>query len=310
MTLSVPSRSAGRNAGAAAGLGANPGLGILLSLANGLLLVFNDTAAKLVLEHLPVGQFMVLRGIAATLLIFGWICLRGQLRLLTIHNWPAMALYAFCMAASTHAFLNALNLMPLGDATAITFASPIFTTAMAALILKEQVGWRRWTAVGIGFLGVLLLLAPTGQGYPLVVTLLPLSVAVFVSVRDIASRRLSATDASIAILFYNTAAVTLSGVVTVPFEPAWLMPSNLDLAYILGAALMLGLAQYCIVEAYRLAELSLIMPSRYASLVFAALGGYLVWHEVPTWNVALGAGVICASGLFIWYREQRRKAVA
>lgn len=306
MTLSAQSRSAG----AARGLGANPSLGIALSLANGLLLVFNDTFAKLVLENLPVGQFMVLRGAVCTLMIFGWICLRGQLRALTIHNWPAMGLYAFCMAASTHFFLNALNLMPLGDATAITFASPIFTTLMAALILKEQVGWRRWTAVGIGFAGVLILLAPTGQGYPLVATLLPLAVAGFVAVRDIASRRLSATDASIAILFYNTAAVTLSGLLTIPFEPAWPMPSNLDIAYIAGAALMLGLAQYCIVEAYRLAELSLIMPSRYASLVFAALGGYVVWQDVPTWNVALGAGIICASGLFIWYREQRRKAAS
>jgi drug/metabolite transporter (DMT)-like permease len=306
MTLSAQSRSAD----AARGLGANPGLGILLSLANGLLLVFNDSFAKLTLEHLPVGQFMVLRGATCTLMIFVWICLRGQLRLLTIHNWPAMSVYAVCMAASTHCFLNALNLMPLGDATAITFASPIFTTAMAAMILKEQVGWRRWTAVGVGFLGVLLLLAPTGQGYPLVATLLPLAVAGFVAVRDIASRRLSATDASIAILFYNTAAVTLSGVITAPLEPAWLMPSGIEIVYIVSAATMLALAQYCIVEAYRLAELSLIMPSRYASLVFAALGGFLVWHDIPTWNVALGAAVIAGSGLFIWYREQRRKAAA
>ena len=294
----------------APGLGANPGLGILLSLANGLLLAVNDVFTKLVLEVLPVGQVIVLRGGAACLMIFGWIAWRRELTLLRLRNRSAMALYALCMVASTYCFLNALTLMPLGDASAITFAAPIFTTAMAALILKEQVGWRRWSAVVVGFLGVLLLLAPTGQGYPLAATLLPLAVAVFVAVRDIASRRLSATDASVAILFYNTLAVTLSGALAAPFEAPWLAPARLELLYLFAAALTLCLAQYAIVEAYRLAELSLIMPSRYALLVFAAIGGFLVWHDIPTWNVALGAGVICASGLFIWYREQRRRAEA
>jgi drug/metabolite transporter (DMT)-like permease len=292
----------------APGLGSNPGLGVLLSLANGLLVVLNDVFAKLVLESLPVSQVIVLRGTAACLMIFGWMVWRGEVSLLAIRNWRAMAIYAFCMAASTHCFLNSLTLMPLGDTTAITFAAPIFTTALAALILKEQVGWRRWTAVVIGFLGVLVLLAPTGQGYALVVTLLPLAVAVLVSVRDIVSRQLSATDATVAILFYNTLAVTLSGGLAAPFEPAWQLPASLDLLYLVAAAFLLCLAQYAIVEAYRLAELSLLMPSRYAALVFAALAGYLVWHDIPTWNVALGAGVISASGLFIWHREQRRKA--
>jgi len=310
MTLAAPSRTAGARPSAAPGLGANPGLGVLLSVANGLLIVLNDICAKLVLESLAVGQFMVLRGGLCCLMILATMAATRQLHHLRIRNWRALAVYSFCMAASTHCFLNALNLMPLGDATAITFAAPIFTTAMAAMILKEQVGWRRWTAVGVGFVGVLILLAPTGQGYALVVTLLPLSVAVFVAVRDIASRRLSATDASIAILFYNTLAVTFSGLFTIPFEPAWIMPDGMDLVFIVAAALMLGIAQYCIVEAYRLAELSLIMPSRYLGLVFAAIAGFLVWHEVPTWNVALGAAIICGSGLFISYREQRRRRAA
>jgi drug/metabolite transporter (DMT)-like permease len=310
MTLSAQSRSAGAGASVVPGLGSNPGLGILFSIANGLFVVLNDICAKLVLEGLAVGQFMVMRGAVACLLILGVMAATRQLHHLRVRNWRALALYAFCMAASTHCFLNALHIMPLGDATAITFASPIFTTAMAAMILKEQVGWRRWTAVAIGFVGVLILLAPTGQGYPLIATLLPLAVAGFVAVRDIASRRLSATDASFAILLYNTLAVTLSGLITIPFEPAWVMPPSIDLLYIVAAASMLGLAQYCIVEAYRLAELSLIMPSRYLGLVFAAAAGYLVWRDVPTWNVALGAAVICGSGLFISYREQRRKAAA
>jgi len=307
MSLSAQSRSTGATPRAVPGLGANPGLGILLSVANGLFIVLNDICAKLVLENLPVGQLIVLRGGIACLMILAWMAASRQLHFLRVHNWRALAVYALCMVASTHCFLNALHLMPLGDATAITFAAPIFTTAMAAMILKEQVGWRRWTAVGVGFLGVLILLAPTGQGYAFVVALLPLAVAVFVAVRDIASRRLSATDASLAILFYNTLAVTLSGGLAAPFEPAWVLPSSLDVAYIVAAALLLGLAQYCIVEAYRLAELSLIMPSRYLSLVFAALGGFLVWRDVPTWNVALGAVIICASGLFIRHREQARR---
>lgn len=309
MSLSPPRdlRRSGRMA-AARGLGANPGLGILCATGSGFFIVCNDIFAKLATEAMPVGQFILLRGGIASLLILGWLAATRQLGLLRTRNGGAMLLYALMMVGSTHCFLNALTTMPLGDATAITFAAPIFTTALAAMLLRETVGWRRWSAVGVGFVGVLVLLAPTGQGYPLLVALLPLTVALFVSVRDIVSRRLSVTDATVAILFYNTFAVTLSGFGAMPFEAAWYWPDGREILYAAAAAVLLAASQYLIVEAYRLAELSLIMPFRYSSLVFAAGAGFLVWSDVPQWNVALGAAIICLSGLFILHREKVKRA--
>ncbi len=299
-------KPAGR-AAAARGLQSKAGLGVACALGNGLLLAVNDTFAKLTVAVVPLGQFMVTRGGLAVLLILGYLAATRQLSLLRLGSWPGMALYAFCMVASTHLFLNALTLMPLGDATAISFAAPLFTTAAAAILLRETVGWRRWSAVTVGFLGVIVLLWPTGQGYSLVAALLPLGVAVFVSVRDIVSRRLSVANASVAILFWNTLAVALSGFLALPFEPAWQVPATRELLFMAAAALTIASAQYLIVEAYRLAELSLVMPFRYVSLLFAALAGFLVWGDVPTWNVALGAVIICMSGLFILARERRRR---
>jgi len=296
-------------AAAARGLQSRTGLGIACALGNGLLLAINDTFAKLTVETLPLGQFMVLRGTLATLLILGFLVATRQLHLLRLGTWRGMALYAVCMVASTHLFLQSIHAMPLGDATAISFAAPIFTTAAAALLLGEQVGWRRWSAVSVGFLGVIVLLWPSGQDYSLLVAMMPLAVAVFVSVRDIVSRRLSVANASVAILFWNTLAVTLSGPLRLPFEGAWVMPATPELLYMAGAAFTIAGAQYLIVESYRLAELSLIMPFRYVSLLFAALAGFLVWGDVPTWNVAAGAVIISCSGLFILQRE-RKKALA
>lgn len=291
----------------ARGLKAATGLGILCILANGILLAVNDTFAKLVGESLPVGEMIVIRGAMAVALIYGYLAVSRQTHLLKIHNWKAMAIYSLSMVIATHLFLRSLQLMPLGDATAITFVSPILTTLMAVFFLGEKVGWRRWAAVFVGFLGVILLLLPSGQGYGFAAALLPLVCALMVSLRDVVSRGLSKTDASIAILFHNTLWVTLSGFLELPFEP-WVVPALEPVLFLLAAACLLAAAQYLIVEAYRFAELSLLMPFRYAGLIFAALAGYLVWGDVPTWNVVAGSIVITLSGVYIGYRERRRKA--
>jgi len=307
MSLAAPRPLRPSSRAAARGHGANPGLGIALTLLYGLLLTINDVFAKLATETLPVGQFIAVRGVFACLLVFGYLAATRQLTLLRVHNRRMLTLYVFLMVVSTHLFLNALTLMPLGDAWAITFASPIFTTALAALWLRERVGWRRWSAVVAGFVGVLVLLAPSGQGYALAAALLPLIVAALGAVRDIASRHLSATDTSVTILFYTTLSVALSGLLVMPVEAPWSWPTEGTLLYALVSAFFMALAQWVVVEAYRLTELSLLMPFKYLTLIFAALAGYLVWQDVPTWNVALGAVIICGSGLFIFYRERLRQ---
>jgi drug/metabolite transporter (DMT)-like permease len=228
-----------------------------------------------------------------------------RLTALRIRNRGALSVRALCMMGSTLFFFAGLQRIPIGDMYAISFTAPIIALPLAALVLHEQVGWRRWTAVLIGFVGVLLAILPTGQGYAWTAALFPLGAAACGALRDITSRRLSATDDSLGILFYSMIAVLCGGMGLALLED-W-VPVELDLVGLIATcALIQTTASLLQIEAYRFAEVSFLAPFRYVVMLFAALLGYLVWGDVPKWNVALGGVVIVGSGLFIWYRERLR----
>lgn len=287
------------------------GLGIAFMLGSAFLLTSNDALAKWIMGGMPVSQFLVTRGLAILVCLTLWLALRRQLHVLRIRNWRALLLRCGAMAASSYIFLTALTLMPLADTFAIAFAAPMITLVLAVAFLKEKVGWRRWLAVVVGFGGVSIALLPSGQGYAWTVALLPLASAFCSALRDVASRRLSATDATLGIMFYTVVALILSGLVGTLAEP-WVAAPHDSLWLILLCAALQAAAHWLQIEAYRCAEVSLLMPFRYLSLVFATALGFAVWGDVPTWNVAAGSCVIIGSGLFIWYRERqvRRAAVA
>ncbi len=296
---------------AAAGHRSAAGLGILAMLGASLLLTVNDAIAKWVMVDLPVSQFMVSRGLAILVGLLLYLVVTRQLHVLRIRNRRALLLRCSAMAASSYLFLTALRHMPMADTYAIAFASPIMTTVLAVTFLKETVGWRRWMAVCVGFLGVAVAMLPTGQGYLWALALLPLASAFCSSLRDVSSRRLSATDHTMGIMVYTILALVLSGLIGATAEP-WVVDAPSDSIWlILACAALQAAAHWLQIEAYRCAEVSFLMPFRYISLVFATLVGFAVWGELPTWNVALGSAIIIASGLFIWWRElqhRRRQA--
>lgn len=296
----------------AAGHRAAAGIGILAMLGSSLLLTCNDAVAKWVMVDISVSQFMVTRGAAILVALLVWLVARGQLHVLRIRNRKALLLRCSAMTASSYLFLFALRHMPMADTYAIAFASPIITTLLAVTFLGETVGWRRWLAVFVGFAGVAVAMLPTGQGYLWVAALLPLGSAVCSSLRDVSSRRLSATDHTMGIMVYTVLALTLSGAIGLTAEP-WVSDTPSDsLLLILGCAALQAAAHWLQIEAYRCAEVSFLMPFRYLSLVFATAMGFAVWGDVPAWNVALGSAIIIASGLFIWWRElqaRRRRQV-
>jgi len=285
------------------------GLGLCLVLSGSLLLTCSDVIAKIVFDRAPLSQYVVMVGVIVMPCILALMAATRRLPALRIRNRRALSLRALCMVGSTLFFFAGLRLMPLGDIYAIAFTSPIITLALAAWLLGEQVGWRRWSAVLVGFLGVVLAMLPTGQGYAWTAAFFPLGAAACGALRDITSRWLAATEDSLGVLFYSVGAVLLSGLGLSLFQD-W-APVDLGLLGLLAAcALIQTTASLLQIEAYRYAEVSFLAPFRYVVLLFATLMGYLVWGDVPAWNVALGGLVIVGSGLFIWYRERLRQRQA
>lgn len=292
-----------------------PQRAILFTVGGTLLLTSNDALAKALTGVWPVSQIMAIRGGIVVLTILAAMSLTRNFEPLRIRNPVLMAARAGAIAAATILFLGALQRMPIADTLAIVFISPILVTIMAVLFLGEKVGWRRWSAVGCGFLGVLVILDPgglmaaatgdaEGPGTPRWVMLLPMGAALFAAVRDVVGRRLVSGDHSLGIIFYGMATVALLGSV-LSLQGDWVVPAAGEIGFAALAAGFMFSAHFLQVEGYRFADIALIAPFRYCSLLFAGLLGWVFWGEVPGPSVFLGAGIIVASGLFIWWREAR-----
>ncbi|WP_420725643.1 DMT family transporter [Hwanghaeella sp. LZ110] len=290
-----------------------PTKGIAFSIMGSFLLTLNDTIAKFLTADWPVGEIMALRGTVILFVIIGLLQLKGRMSALRIQNKTAMGVRALAITAATFTFLTALSLMPMADALAIVFISPVFSTLLAIVILQETVGWRRWIAMAVGFAGVFIALNPGGllsdapAAYGWQVAMLPLVTALLTAIRDVSSRRLVSGDDSLAIMFYTVLAVVISGYTTVT-AGSWQMPGLFDIALILGAAAFMFGAYFFQIESFRFAPVNLVAPFRYISLIFAAGMGYAIWNDIPTWNMALGSIIIVASGLVIWWRERQGAA--
>ena len=189
-------------------------------VASGALLTINDALAKLMTAHYPVGQLMFMRGVFVLLPIAFLVWRAGGTRVLRVRNPKGQLLRGITVILGSFLFVTALKLMPLADAIAITFAGPLFLTAMATPLLAETVGWRRWLAVVVGFCGVVLMLRPTGAFQW--VALLPLAVALLGAFRDIITRAMVGSESTLSILFVSTLMVDLerAGHVAVRVERA------------------------------------------------------------------------------------------
>jgi len=278
------------------------GRGILYMLLGSAFLTANDAAMKWLIADYPVGEMLFFRGSAVAVgvgLVLWRLDGRDGFR---VANVKGQAMRALAMVAGSYLFVSGLAFLPLADAIAIAFAGPLFTTALAVPLLGERVGWRRWLAVLVGFAGVLLMTRP-GAGVMQWAVLLPLAACLTGALRDILTRKLTATEASLTTLFYTTAAVGLGGLLTLPW--GWSLPSPPHLALLLASSALMGIAHYLQIEAFRLAETATIVPFRYSSLLWALLFGLVLWGELPEPLVAAGALTVVGAGLYIWYRERQ-----
>lgn len=276
--------------------------GILCMITGSAIITLNDTAMKwLTTDGVPVGQVMFIRGAFAILLVYLTMRRLFGRESLRVQSWKAQLARGFLFWLAAFIYNHALHHLPLATAISLSFVAPLFVTALAVPLLGERVGWRRWTAVLVGFAGMLIMVRPGGD-IVLVFAMLPVIAAFVGAVRDILTRKMSATETSASILMVTTIMVTLTSVPTV-LAGDWIMPRADHLAIMVAAACCMVLAHYLVIESLRLAEAGLVVPFKYTQLIWGAVIGFAMWGYVPDIWQWIGAAVVIGSGLFIFRRE-------
>ncbi len=279
-------------------------LGILAMCAAMACFVGNDTLLKLATATLPPGQIMAVRGVfASTLAVAIVVALRETRRLPALAH-PVVLVRAGLETMVAFSYISALAFLPLANITAILQATPILMTLIAVALGLERVGWRRWTAIGVGFAGVLLVVKPNPAAFD-AYALVALLSALGVAVRDLVTRRIAGDVPSIVVTLSTTTAVGLAGLV-IGLREAWAPLHARELMLLAGAAAFVTLGNLCIIVAFRRAAVSVVSPFRYTVVAMAIALGYLVFGELPDLFAAGGIVLIALSGLYTIHREQAR----
>ncbi len=297
---------------------------IFCALFAGLAFSVNDIAIKFFTETMPLHEVVLFRAVIAlifTLSVFlpfegGWVALKTRRPLLHIFG-------GFCLVIANLCFFSALATIQLGDASAIFFVAPLIITALSSLILKEKVGIRRWSALVVGMVGVILIIKPGSINFEWAV-LLPLVAALAYSLKNIITRNMGLTETAVVMSFYLhltfIASCLLMGLVfgdgkfNLSDDPAlqfifraWVLPTQQMILILFLAGISSALGGYFIAQAYRHSSASLVAPFEYSTLPLAVFWGYFIWSEFPDILSAVGIILILLSGIFVALREGKLK---
>lgn len=291
---------AGARAGALAGI-AN----IVAAVA---LFATMDALVKHLAPIYPVLQLVFFRSLFAFLPLSLLIARSGGLGALRTSQPLGHVARSLAGLAAIFLLFLAFALLPLAEAVALSFAGPLFLTLLSIPLLGEQVGPRRWAAVVVGFLGVLVIVRP-GAGVFGLEALVPLGGALAYAFAMVSVRKLARTETNAAIVFYFTLSCTVASAAALPF--VWVAPQLADLPALVGVGLLGGVAQLFMTQAFRLAPAAVVAPFEYLAILLAVGYGYAFWGEVPDRWTLVGAAIVTASGLYILRREAiRRRAQA
>ena len=284
-------------------------LGALIMMASMACFTINDAMIKLTLGPIPLMQLLFLRGLLTTIMILLLARALGQLRFnIPRQDWGRIAMRSFSEVAAAYFFLSALQHMPLANVTAILQVLPLTVSLGAALFLQEPLGWRRLLAIGIGFVGMLLIVRPGAEGFS-TWSIYALIAVFFVTTRDLATRRISkdvpgltvTLCASIlVVLFFGTASLFIE----------WQPVDAYNGSLIVGAAVVVMGAYYFSVQTMRVGEIGFIAPFRYTSLIWALVLGLVIFGDYPDRLPLIGAAIVVSTGLFTLYRERLAQAKA
>ena len=296
--------------------------GIALKLVAVTLFIVMSALIKAASDTVPPGQAVFFRSFFAIPVILIWLVMRGEMSTgLKVASRMGHFWRGFVGTTAMGLMFAGLGLLPLPEVTALSYAAPLLVVVFAAMFLDEKVGVFRLGAVALGLVGVLVVLTPrlTTLGGPTVETaqavgaVLVLLGAVCAALAQIYIRKLVQTEQTSAIVFYFSLTSTLLSLLTLPF--GWVIPGGTETVYLVLAGLVGGLAQIFLTSAYRFADASVIAPFDYASMLFAIAIGYVIFDEVPTAQMLIGAALIVLAGIIIILRErqlglQRGKAKA
>ncbi len=264
-----------------------------------------DTLIKLMSASLPSGQILMMLGVGGTVVFAIWSILKGEVAFSPSFLRGASGVRAVCEGMAALGFVTALALAPLSLVTMIIQASPILVTFGAAVFFKETVGWRRWLAVVIGMIGVLIVIRPFGETFEPTALFAVMGV-IFMSARDLATRKItqgiSTTQVS-AIGFMATIPAGALSLIVSGASPV--VPSGLVIGQFLVAVAIGGPALYCVIAAMRIGEISFITPFRYTRIIFGLMAGMIVFSEKIDALTLVGAAIIVVSGIYTVWREAR-----
>lgn len=284
-----------------------------LKLISALLFAAMSALVRQLGDVAPVGQMVFFRSAFAILPVVVIYAIRGELASAVRTGRPFGQLgRGMLSVCGMFTNFSALTRLPLADATAISFASPLITVALAAVILKERVRIYRWSAVLIGFAGVIVMLVPhfdvstyagAGGAVAAVGSVYAITSAVCNAGTVIQTRRLTQSETTSSIVFYFSLVCAIAGALTLPF--AWHSPTNSELAALISLGILGGLAHIFLTESYRYAAASVVAPFDYSSMLWALLLGYWMFGELPDTLVYLGASIVASAGLFVIWRERQ-----
>ena len=276
---------------------------LLLMVLGILLITANDAATKHLVQTYPVGQVIGLRQAATLMVLLPYVMLFShwsQLRMVDVQGQLARGVLFIIGSAL---IVWSLAELPLATAITMLFLSPVFMVLLSMPMLKERIGHHRWVAVLGGFAGVLIILRPGGMDFQWAL-LIPLAAAAVNALRDVLTRRMSRSESSMSILFWSNIILMAGGFTTLPL--GWKPVDAQAALWIVAAGVFNGTAHFCMIEALRSGEASLLAPIRYTALLWAALFGFLIWGEVPDVWLWAGAAVVVASSLYMIRHERRR----
>jgi len=263
---------------------------------------FEDLFIKLLSTYFPISEVIIILGFTGTFIFFIIALLQNapiiHKDLLNKH----VIIRTICELLGAVFFVTAIALTPLSSATAILQIAPLLVTIGAVIFFKEKVGWRRWTAVFIGFIGVLLIVRPGFEGF-MPASIFAILGSVFLAARDLATRAMQVKLPSVTIALYAFIAFGISGILIIPFNSPMVLPTSNQIIYFIGASAFGVIAYYSLVIYSRIGEMSVISPFRYSRIVFAMLLAIIILDENPDGLTLIGASIVVASGLYTFVRE-------
>jgi drug/metabolite transporter (DMT)-like permease len=278
-------------------------LGILHMVGATLVFSVSSAATKWLVATYPVGEVLFIRSLVSLMACAAFILPATGLAVFRTRRLHHHAMRSFSQFCSQSFLVTAFSLMPLAGAIAINFSAPLFTALVSIVLLKEKVGLARWSALLIGFLGVVIVTHPGTETFQ-IGALFALGNAILYGSVTAAVRGMTATESIETLTLYQL--VWITGFFALVAPIGFIMPGWADAGLIVFAGLSNAIGQYWWTKSLHLGPASAIAPFFYLSLVWAIVIGYLVWGDVPTVGLIMGSAIVVGSGLFLFWREARK----